>query len=175
VEEEEVIDTPTSSNIVDTDALSKPSTTEEIAPSNTLDDDFTLLPKQLDALFEAQHDDNGGSVRSTILKTNLPWDRIRQESLLSSPKKSKLTEEDCRSEKNKAFDLLDALSRSGSLPLAYSELHVVVAVTHGFENSVMGTVVQDNINPIAQVEQTMRTMCTAIHGSDGVSPGYLGN
>jgi len=35
-----------------------------------------------------------------------------------------------KTEKDNTFDLLDALSRSGFLPIAYAELHVIVASTH---------------------------------------------
>lgn len=54
-------------------------------------------------------------------------------------------------EKKQAFDLLDALSRSGSLDVDYASLHVVVAATHCFAESLMNTVVKDNINPIEKV------------------------
>lgn len=125
-------------------------------------DDFTMIPKQLDSLFELHDTDNG--IRATILKTDRPWKRNRQENLLSKLKESKLNEDECKSEKNKAFDLLDALSRSGALPISFAELHVVVAVTHCFENDVMGTVVQDNINPIEKVEKSILMVASTIQG-----------
>jgi hypothetical protein len=81
---------------------------------------------------------------------------------LTKAQKSSLGPEEIKSEKSKAFDLLDALSRSGSLPIACAELHVVVAVTHCFEKDVMNTVIQDNVNPIEKVEKTMLLMTSTI-------------
>mmetsp|Transcript_15468 Transcript_15468/g.25783 ORF Transcript_15468/g.25783 Transcript_15468/m.25783 type:complete len:172 (+) Transcript_15468:2679-3194(+) len=124
--------------------------------------DFTNIPKQLDSLFE-QHDKDS-SIRATILETSRSWKRIRQENLLSKAKQSTLNKDDCKSEMDKAFDLLDALSRSGVLPIAFAELHVIVAITHCFENDVMGTVIQDNANPIEKVEKSTLMVASIIHG-----------
>jgi hypothetical protein len=124
--------------------------------------DFTNIPKQLDSLFE-QHDSDS-SMRATILETSRPWKRLRQENLLSKAKQSALNNDECKSEMDKAFDLLDALSRSGVLPISFAELHVIVAVTHCFENDVMGTVVQDNVNPIEKVEKSTLMVASTIHG-----------
>ena len=46
-------------------------------------------------------------------------------------------------EKDSAFDLLDALTRSGALPLSHAEMHIVVAATQIFEKTVMETVIQE--------------------------------
>lgn len=59
-----------------------------------------------------------------------------------------LSGDEQKSEKEKAFDLLDALSRSGSLFIDSSELHIVIGVTHGFEQSVMETIIREKLNPI---------------------------
>mmetsp|Transcript_27114 Transcript_27114/g.40611 ORF Transcript_27114/g.40611 Transcript_27114/m.40611 type:complete len:97 (+) Transcript_27114:2-292(+) len=75
-----------------------------------------------------------------------------------------------KKERNKAFDLLDALSRSGSLPIACAELHVFVAATHCFENSLMATVIQDNINPIEKMEKSMLIVASTIFD---LSPAHL--
>ena len=115
-------------------------------------DDFTLVPKALDTKIEKLDSDN--SLKSTILKTDTVWKRLRQANLLSPFQSKSLNSVDIRSEKNKAFDLLDAISRSGTLTIECAELHVVVAVSHCFENDVMGSIIQDNVNPIEKVERS---------------------
>ena len=136
---------------------------EESATSRSLVD-FTAIPNTLDSKFEKYS--GTGSIRSTIIKTdNNNWDRTRKDGLLGPPTHSKLQGLEIRAEKNKAFDLLDALSRSGSLAIAASELHVVVAVSHCFEKSVMGTVIMDNVNPIEQVERSSLMVASTIHGT----------
>jgi hypothetical protein len=124
--------------------------------------DFTAIPKQLDAKFDVHDADS--ALRATIIKADRVWKRSRQENLLTKALQTNLFPEQIKLEKDKAFDLLDALSRSGSLPIACAELHVVVAVTHCFENDVMGTVIKDNANPIEKVEKTMLLMASTIHG-----------
>ena len=124
--------------------------------------DFTLTPKILDTAIELNGE--GSALRSTTIKTGPHWERKRQENLLSSQKKQKLSSDEIKVEKNKAFDLLDALSRSGSLPIAYSDLHVLVAVTHCFDKDVMSTVVCDNVNPIEKLERSTLLLASAVHG-----------
>lgn len=138
-----------------------------VSDANTVD--FTNIPKQLDSIFEKN--DVDGSIRATTVETELPWKRSRPESLFSSPSNTKLKKasfdldaKSCKIESNKAFDLLDALSRSGTLSLDFAELHVLVAVTHSFENDVVGTVIQDNINPIEKVEKALMMVAGTIHG-----------
>jgi hypothetical protein len=46
--------------------------------------------------------------------------------------------------KAKAFDLLDALTRSGALLLKDTSLHVLVATTHRFDQSLVDTVSLSN-------------------------------
>jgi len=124
---------------------------------------FTEMPKLLDASIEKY--DKDSALRSTVIKTNNTWTRCRQINLLTKPKKSTLGSSDVQSEKNKAFDLLDALSRSGSLPIVYSDLHVVLCVTHRFEKDVMNTIIQDNINPIERPELSTLLLGSTVHGT----------
>eukprot|EP00812_Abedinium_dasypus_P012359 NODE_5880_length_547_cov_336.235772.p2 GENE.NODE_5880_length_547_cov_336.235772~~NODE_5880_length_547_cov_336.235772.p2 ORF type:complete len:115 (+),score=34.87 NODE_5880_length_547_cov_336.235772:3-347(+) len=84
-------------------------------------------------------------------------------SLLAEYQTLSLAADDQKREKEAAFDLLDALTRSGALPMDHASLHVVVAATHCFDKTVTATVVQDNVNPIKKVERSMLIMATTLH------------
>jgi hypothetical protein len=124
-------------------------------------DDFTLIPTMLDAKFE-QYDEDG-ALKSTIIKAGRDWTRSRQENLLVVSQKTKLDSDTVASERNKAMDLLTAISRSGSLSIESSELHVIVAVSHCFEKQIMETIIEDNINPIEKMERSMMMIASVIH------------
>jgi hypothetical protein len=124
--------------------------------------DFTAIPRFLDSAIEKYDKDN--ALRSTTIKTGEQWTRCRQENLLTKPQITLLSPEGIRTEKDKAYDLLDALSRSGSIAMQYSELHVIVCVTHRFEKSVMETVIVNNINPIEKLEMSTMILASTIHG-----------
>eukprot|EP00985_Skeletonema_marinoi_P009972 scaffold4696_cov154-Skeletonema_marinoi.AAC.1 len=153
---------PTRTEVV-TDFKCKTDLSSDIGTSIAKSDgvDFTLLPQLLDAAVEKTD-----ALRSTIIKTGQSWLRNRQENLLSGLKLKRLLADELKLEKNKAFDLLDALSRSGSLAIESSELHVIVAVTHCFEKDIIGTIIQDNINPIQKLESSTLLFALAIHGVD---------
>jgi len=124
--------------------------------------DFTLVPNLLDATFEKFDTDN--ALHATVVKAQSPWVLKRQKNLLTPPTSRPLSTSDTDTEKKKAFDLLDAITRSGTLPITCSELHVIVAVSHCFENDLMGTVIEDNINPIEKVEKSSLMIASRIHG-----------
>jgi hypothetical protein len=123
--------------------------------------DYTRLPKQLDNKLEAL--DKEGSVRPTIITAGERWTKKAKKNLLSDVTTSTLQSEEQRSERTAAFDLLDALSKSGGICVDHAELHVVVAATHCFDRSIMDTLVQKNVNPIEKVELSTMIMATAIH------------
>jgi hypothetical protein len=131
-------------------------------------EDFTLIPKVLDARLERY--DLDGYLHSTIIKPTSSWKLLRQDSLLDPMRSTYLNEEAIDSEKKRAFDLLDAISRSGTLAVPSAELHVIVAVSHCFEHSVMDTIIRDNINPIDKIENSLLLLASVIHG---VKPSQL--
>jgi hypothetical protein len=102
-------------------------------------------------------------LRATKIIPGPTWTKRSQKALLAPPVLSTLHKEEQIAERNRAFDLLDALSRSGGLTIESASLHVVVAVTHCFSKSLVDTVVQDNMNPIEKVERSSLIVASTIH------------
>lgn len=123
--------------------------------------DYTRIPAALDRKFEEIDEDD--ALRPTILNPGNVWNRTSQKGLLSAPTSSNLQAREQKTEKSKAFDLLDALSKSGALPIEHASLHVVIAATHCFDKTLIDTVVEDNVNPIERVERSVMIVATTIH------------
>eukprot|EP00005_Dracoamoeba_jomungandri_P000842 CAMPEP_0174250394 /NCGR_PEP_ID=MMETSP0439-20130205/578_1 /TAXON_ID=0 /ORGANISM="Stereomyxa ramosa, Strain Chinc5" /LENGTH=998 /DNA_ID=CAMNT_0015330449 /DNA_START=39 /DNA_END=3035 /DNA_ORIENTATION=+ len=131
------------------------------------EEDYTLLPGKLDSQFSALDED--AALRATTIKPGKVWGKTSQKGLLSKPTTTSLTKNHQKDEKNKAFDLLDGLTRAGCLPIANASLHVVVAATHCFDNSLMDTVIVDNLNPIEKVERSSLIVASTIHYAPPIS------
>mmetsp|Transcript_58197 Transcript_58197/g.136944 ORF Transcript_58197/g.136944 Transcript_58197/m.136944 type:complete len:173 (+) Transcript_58197:60-578(+) len=130
--------------------------------------DLTELPAALDKSLEAL--DAANAVRPTIITAKEQWVKRWLPSLMSkTPETATLGEEELRSEKGKALELLDALTRSGALVLEEAALHVVLAATHAFDKGLVDTVVQDNLNPILQVERSSLIMASSATGMPAAS------
>eukprot|EP00808_Paulinella_micropora_P022816 g77567.t1 len=114
---------------------------------------YSSLPKTLDAQLLSLDEDN--AVRSGIIKPGTTWVKKVTKSVLAKQETLSLDGDKLKEEKNAAFDLLDALSRSGDLEIPDSEMHIILPATHCFYNSLMDTVVMDNNNPIEKVERTL--------------------
>lgn len=95
--------------------------------------------------------DTDCALRPTIIKPGPTWTKTSQDGLLSLPKTDILSINEQEREKQRAFDLLDALSRSGSLTADASSLHIMLCATHCFDKSLMDSVICDNMNPIEKV------------------------
>ena len=112
---------------------------------------MTTFPSELNSKYLKL--DLDGTLRPTVIKVdaNRSWTKSFQRNLLSKPETKALKPSDLKEERDAAFDLLDALSRSGALDINCAELHVVVAATHCFARTVVDTVIMDNVNPIEKV------------------------
>ena len=131
--------------------------------------DLTRVPALLDAAYERLDADN--AMRPTTITADGPWTRRSFASLLSrSATCSTLHEGEQASCKSAAFDLLDALSRSGALPMRAAALHVVLGATHCFDDSLMDTLVRKSVNPIARVERSNLIIASVVHAA---TPGQL--
>jgi hypothetical protein len=139
---------------------SKPSQTtkQELLPVED-EVDLSSIPNVLDAKLG---NIPGDSIRPTIIKSGSPWTFKSQPALLSPAQTKTLGAPDQEKERNRAYDLLDALSRSGSLPFDDASLHVVVGLTHCFEDSVLDTLIKRNVNPIERVERSSLIMAAVI-------------
>lgn len=124
--------------------------------------DYTKVPGELDRRFEALDDD--AALHATVIHTGDVWGRTAQKGLLSDPEDEILEADEQEAEKNKTFDLLDALTKSGALPVEDATLHVVVAATHRFDKTLVDTVIQDNVNPIEKVERSLMIVGGTIFG-----------
>lgn len=122
--------------------------------------DYTQLPHQLDANYLKF--DSDAVLRPTKIDLATVWTKQEQPGLLGDARSRQLREADQRAETNKAFDLLDALSRSGAEALE-SSLHIVVAATHCFDETILNTLVQQNRNPIEKMERSMLIMASTLH------------
>jgi len=123
--------------------------------------DLTQVPKEIDRRVEAL--DTDAALRPTIITPSDVWTKRAQKALLADPTTSTLTGDAQKKEKDAAFDLLDALTKSGGLPVEHASLHVVIAATHCFDKTILETVVQDNVNPIDKVERSTLIMASTVH------------
>ena len=140
--------------------------TEQREPDTTAHDavgeyDISTLPQILEQRYTALDEDS--CLRPTILKTGGAWRKTAQATLLSRAETTTLEKDAQKKEKNRAFDLLDALTRSGALSIEDAALHVVVAATHCFDKTLMDTLVQDSVNPIEKVERSALIAASAVH------------
>jgi len=134
-------------------------------PEEKVDDkpEFNLatIPKTLDSKFSKMDVDD--AVKPIILNLAKKWELTRQSTLLSEPQTTTIDVPTQEQERKAAFDLLDALSRSGTLMMDYAQLHVVVASAHCFGENLLNCVVKDNMNPIEKVERTEMIIATTFH------------
>mmetsp|Transcript_4975 Transcript_4975/g.10192 ORF Transcript_4975/g.10192 Transcript_4975/m.10192 type:complete len:885 (-) Transcript_4975:39-2693(-) len=134
---------------------------------HTTAEDFTAIPRILDEKLGKY--DTDGALKSMIIKSREPWIRNRQANLLVAPTDEFLSTSEIESETKKAFDLLDAISRSGTLPIESSEVHVIIGVAHCFDKSLVETVIEDNINPITKAEQSLLLLASTIYNNESIA------
>lgn len=132
------------------------------APTGGDATDLTQLPALLDRRLEALDEDD--AMRPTILDVGDTWLRTAQKSLLAAPATEALGASAQKSEREKAFDLVDALTKSGAIGFERAALHVVIAATHCFDQTLVETIVQGNVNPLERVERSAVIVATTVHG-----------
>jgi hypothetical protein len=133
--------------------------------------DYTKLPHLVDQKCLLLDEDS--SLCPTHLKVGHRWSRLSRSLLSPSPHSpsptripSPLPSEAQDAERASAFSLLDALSRSGSLSLDDAAFHVFLVATNKFPESLVDTLIKDNVNPVEKMERGMLIMMTAVHGRE---------
>jgi len=129
--------------------------------------DFTQVPTQLEAALGTF--DLEETLRPTLINVGEEWSKTSQKAILGKPSTTALDSALQRTEKDKAFDLLDALSRSGGIPLSFTDLHVIIAATHIFDASLIETVVCQNLNPIEKLEISSLVVARTVQGAPAAS------
>jgi hypothetical protein len=120
--------------------------------------EFTTIPVKLDSRLGNLPD----AVRPIIIKPGQVWTKRSQKNLLAPFVDEQLGADKQDIEKDKCFDLLDALSRSGSLPFDEASLHILMGMSHSFNDTLINTLVKENRNPIESVEQTTLLVASTI-------------
>jgi hypothetical protein len=133
-------------------------TTEEKSPG-LADEDWTSIPAAIDASLE-EHDKDG-ALRPTTITPGKQWQK-KSQGLVAGRRVVSLGVEKLRTEKQRALDLLDALSKSGALSFDQAEVHVFVATTHVFESSVMDTLICESVNPIEKIERSTKLLASVV-------------
>ena len=123
--------------------------------------DVTSLPALLACKFEEDGQDT--VIRPAIITAGNQWQFTSQPQLLGGTVMRSLNADDQRTEKLQAFGLLDALTKSGALSILDSTIHVIISSAHVFDKSLVNTIIQDNIDPIKKLEQSMLIMAATIH------------
>lgn len=124
--------------------------------------DFAKIPVLLDKRLEAM--DADAAMRPTKIIVGERWSKKSTKGLLGKLNEMTLHKGQQDTEKQRAFDLLDAISRSGSLPIDTASLHVLLAVTHCFDDSLLDTLVVKNKNPIEKLEASSLLVAEVIKG-----------
>jgi len=137
--------------------------------------DVTSIPTQLDEALDLL--DPEGALRAATLRAQTSeWKRTFRASLLSPPTEEMLHKEQVRGHKNQAFDLLDALSRSGLMAFDHCQVHVLMVTSHLFDRSLMDTLICRNVNPIDPLSRSAYIVASVLHGhpapSDLLSPTH---
>ncbi|KAJ9471594.1 hypothetical protein DIPPA_28425 [Diplonema papillatum] len=141
-------------------ALRESTPTDASLPDGMVD--VSEFPNALEKQFDFFSD--AACIRPTIIKPADSWTKRYQPKLLSDVKTSNVGSDQQTKEKNRAFDLLDALTRSGVLTIEESSMHIVLGATHCFDETLVDTLVKKNVNPIEHVERSMLIVAATLFG-----------
>lgn len=119
--------------------------------------DFTQLPALLE---NGALETPGVELRPAVIHVGKTWRRATADP--SSPQELGPVEQ--RLEKQKCFDLLDALTKSGAVAIHDCSLHIVLASSVCFEKTLIDSLIVDNVEPISAMDSAHLLFAQTIHG-----------
>jgi hypothetical protein len=138
---------------------------------------LTLLPSLLDGALDALEREQGqaggcgshGTLRAAVITPGSPWRLLSSpggaQLSLRPPAESLLGSEEQGACRQEAFALLHTLSRSGALPLAGCELHLLLAVQHAWGEGLMDTVLHGAASPLHTAEAALLAVARVLQGA----------
>ncbi|KAJ3144977.1 hypothetical protein HDU86_001317 [Geranomyces michiganensis] len=164
--------TSTSATCLGLTPLPLTETQEKDTTSSDPHHDFVMLQKTLtSALGTMPH----AAIRPATLCIQDCWTRFRAKSILHPLTTTTLDFSAQRTERDAAFHLLDALSRSGELILENVHLHVVCAATQAFDRTLVDTIIRGNIDPLRMIRETNLVIAGVLAGVSTEEQGLLGD
>lgn len=128
-----------------------------------LESEILSLPKKIEDNFDRL--DPESNLRLTKVKLQNVWRLCKQDKVTRKSSWTTLSSaEEKDAQKHHALDLLDALTRSGELPVQDCGVHVFFASSQCFDETVFNTVVCKNVHPMEQMERSALILASTIHG-----------
>ncbi|KAJ9460387.1 hypothetical protein DIPPA_02834 [Diplonema papillatum] len=114
-----------------------------------------------------------GAVNPVLVRAGDTWVlNSTSGKLLAPPSTILLSTEKQLNHKLQTMSLLDSLTRTGTLPLVDTVLHIIASNVSAFDKDLMDTLTQDNVNPIDQAELSLIAAACALYGQP---PGHYLN
>jgi hypothetical protein len=123
--------------------------------------DYTQIPSQIEKVFHQY--DPSGSVRPTIINIGKIWKKETRQSILAPFVTKFLANDEQLKAKNEAFQLLDCLTKSGSICVTHCQFHILISSTHCYNDTLLNSVIQHNSNPIEEIERSSLIIASIIH------------
>ena len=127
--------------------------------------DYSLIPTQLENRFLEVGKAPCSQLRPVTITPNPSgWKKCEYKSILSAASPPKiLKSNDVKSHKESALTLLDALTKSGNLPLCETSLYVLFGFNCSWSDSIIQSSVRHNINPIHVATNAVVEIANVLH------------
>ena len=131
---------------------------EMIDDQDNNENNFMKIPEILDETFK------DGNDHAVLVNLSKIWEKRTTEFFIEDEVSEKsLLECDQEDERNSCFDLLDALTKSGTISISDATLQILIINNHAFDKNLIKTVIEDNLNPIESIKKSLFTLAKVLH------------